>query len=232
MANRASYLYSQGSAAKGINRTLNLLSRRRVCIIRRRARVGRECLSMSSPGEITGLLKNSRSGDRAALDRLLPLIYDELRGLAASQLRRERPDHTLQATALVHEVYLRLVEQHSVDWRNRAHFFALAAEMMRRILVNHAQQHHAQKRGGHDTKLALDEAISLAGEERPIDWLLLDEALKRLTALDPRQGRIVELRFFGGLTVEEVAEVLGVSEITVKREWRLAKAWLHQAMDG
>lgn len=187
---------------------------------------------MSSPAEITGLLKNSQTGDRAALDRLLPLIYDELRGLAASQLRRERPDHTLQATALVHEAYLRLVEQHSVDWRNRAHFFALAAEMMRRILINHAQQHHAQKRGGHDTKLALDEAVSLAGEERPIDWLLLDDALKRLTALDSRQGRIVELRFFGGLTVEEVAEVLGVSEITVKREWRLAKAWLHQAMDG
>lgn len=195
-------------------------------------RAGRENLSMSSPAEITGLLKNSQSGDRAALDRLLPLIYDELRGLAASQLRRERPDHTLQATALVHEAYMRLVEQHSVDWRNRAHFFALAAEMMRRILVNHALQHHARKRGGHDTKLALDEAINLAGEERPIDWLLLDDALKRLTALDPRQGRIVELRFFGGLTVEEVAEVLGVSEITVKREWRLAKAWLHQAMDG
>jgi RNA polymerase sigma factor (TIGR02999 family) len=187
---------------------------------------------MSSPAEITGLLKNSRSGDRAALDRLLPLIYDELRSLAASQLRRERPDHTLQATALVHEAYMRLVEQHSVDWRNRAHFFALAAEMMRRILVNHALQHHAQKRGGHDTKLALDDVVSLAGEERPIDWLLLDDALKRLSALDARQGRIVELRFFGGLTVEEVAEVLGVSEITVKREWRVAKAWLHQAMDG
>lgn len=232
MENRAPYPYSQSSAAKGINGEVEFVESQAGLYNPAAVRAQRNNLSMSSSAEITGLLKNSQSGDRAALDRLLPLIYDELRRLAASHLRRERPDHTLQATALVHEAYLRLVEQHSVDWRNRAHFFALAAEMMRRILVNHAQQHHAQKRGGHDTKLALDEAVSLAGEERPIDWLLMDDALKRLTALDPRQGRIVELRFFGGLTVEEVAEVLGVSEITVKREWRVAKAWLHQAMDG
>lgn len=194
---------------------------------------GRVNLAFMSDGQgVTQLLRQAQGGDHAALDELLPLVYAELRRLAAGKLSHERADHTLQATALVHEAYLRLVEQHSVDWRNRAHFFALAAEMMRRILVNHAQQHHAQKRGGHDTRLALDEAVSFSREERPVDWLVLDEALSRLTTFDARQGRIVELRFFGGLTVEEVAEVLGVSEITVKREWRLAKAWLHQAMDG
>ncbi len=188
---------------------------------------------MSSNEGVTQLLRQAQGGDRAALDELLPLVYAELRRLAASKLSHERADHTLQATALVHEAYLRLIEQHSVDWRNRAHFFALAAEMMRRILVNHALQRQAQKRGGeNNTKLSLDEAMGLAREERQVDVLLLNDVLERLSALDPQQARVVELRFFGGLTVEEVAEVLGVSEITVKREWRVAKAWLHQAMSG
>jgi RNA polymerase sigma-70 factor (ECF subfamily) len=183
-------------------------------------------MSTVKPGEVTQLLRYSQEGDREALDQLLPLMYDELRRIAASQLSRERPDHTLQATALVHEAYLRLIEQHSVDWRNRAHFFSLAAEMMRRILVNHAISARAQKRGGLETKLSLDEAISPT-QEREINLVLLDEGLHRLAKFDARQARIVELRFFGGLTSEEIAEVLGLSAITIKREWRLAKAWLH-----
>jgi RNA polymerase sigma factor (TIGR02999 family) len=180
---------------------------------------------MSSQGTVTQLLISAQRGDKAALDRLLPVVYAELRRLAAAYLRRERSNHTLQATALVHEAYLRLVDQREVDWQNRAQFFGLAAEMMRRILVNYAQQTHAQKRGGYQTRLALDDAISLF-EDAGVDLIALDEALMRLAALDPRQSRIVELRFFGGLSVEETAEVIGVSAITVKREWRIAKAWL------
>jgi RNA polymerase sigma factor (TIGR02999 family) len=185
---------------------------------------------MPAAEQVTQLLKEAQAGDRAALDELLPVVYAELRRLAASQLSRERADHTLQATALVHEAYLRLVGQHSVDWRNRAHFFSIAAEMMRRILVNHAERRVAGKRGGPDAKLSLDDAVSPASESRQLDILVLDDALNRLTELDARQGRIVELRFFGGLSVEEVAEVLNVSAVTVKREWRLAKAWLHDEM--
>lgn len=181
--------------------------------------------------DVTQLLKDAQSGNASALNDLLPLVYEELRRLAAFQMSRERSDHTLQATALVHETYLRLVDQHSVDWRNRAHFFALAAEMMRRILVNYALQHHAQKRGGHDTKLALDESMGIAQGDRQVDLLVLHDALNRLTELDSRQGRIVELRFFGGLKMEEIADVLGVSVITVKRDWRMAKAWLHHEMN-
>ena len=174
---------------------------------------------------MTRLLREARAGDRAALDELLPLVYRELRQIAARHLAQERPGHTLQATALVHEVYLRLIDQHSVDWRNRAHFFSIAAEMMRRILVNHAVSRRAQKRGAGETLLSLDEVISFPNRQ-DVDLILLDEALTRLAELDPSQARIVELRFFGGLTVEEVAEVLGVSDSEVKREWRSAKAWL------
>ena len=181
---------------------------------------------MSSQGNVTQLLISAQRGDKAALDRLLPVVYAELRRLAAAYLRRERSNHTLQATALVHEAYLRLVDQREVDWQNRAQFFGLAAEMMRRILVNYALQTHAQKRGGYQTRLALDDAISLF-EDAGVDLISLDEALVRLAALNPRQSRIVELRFFGGLSVEETAEVIGVAAITVKREWRIAKAWLY-----
>lgn len=174
---------------------------------------------------VTGLLREAQAGDRAALDELLPLVYRELRQVASRQLAGERPGHTLQPTALVHETYLKLVEQHSVDWRNRAHFFGLAAEMMRRILVNHAVGRRAQKRGAGETLISLEEAGGLSGGPA-LDVVLLDEALRRLAEFDPVQARIVELRFFAGLTGEEVAEVLGVSESTVKREWRSAKAWL------
>jgi RNA polymerase sigma-70 factor (ECF subfamily) len=174
---------------------------------------------------VTGLLKEAQAGDRAALDELLPLVYRELKGIAARQLAGERPDHTLQATALVNEAYLRLIDQHSVDWRNRAHFFSIAAETMRRVLVNHAVNRRAEKRGAGATLLALDDVSGLP-DRREVDLILLDEALTRLAEFDPVQARIVEMKFFAGLSNEEVAEVTGTSESTVKREWRSAKAWL------
>ena len=180
---------------------------------------------------ITELLLESSRGNKAALDELMPLVYKELRRLAESHLEHEREGHTLQATALVHEAYLRLVDQQNVDWKNRAQFFALAATMMRRILVNHAEAHHAAKRGGHQTKLALDDVISFFQEEK-VDLLALDEALERLARLDERQAQIVELRFFGGLTVDEAADVLQMSPATVKREWRMAKTWLARELSG
>jgi RNA polymerase sigma factor (TIGR02999 family) len=180
-----------------------------------------------APPTISQLLVEWSEGDRAALDRLMPLVYDELRRLARSYLRRERPDHTLQATALVHEAYMRLIDQHSVSWQNRAHFFGIASQMMRRILVNHALARATAKRGGHAEKLALDEAIVVDGE-RQIDLVVLDDALKELEAADARQCRIVELRFFGGLSIEETAEVLKLSPATVKREWNTAKLWLRR----
>ena len=172
--------------------------------------------------EVTALLRDWSGGDRAALERLMPLVYQELRRLAASYLRVERPDHTLQPTALVHEAYLRLVDQRGVNWQNRAHFFGIAAQMMRRILVDHARRRQAAKRDA--TALRLQ----TTGEEGSHDpeLLALDHALCGLESLDSRQARIVELRFFGGLTVEETAEVAGVSPATVKREWRTARAWL------
>lgn len=175
--------------------------------------------------EVTMLLRQAQVGDRAALDELLPLVYKELKRIAGRQLSNERRDHTLQATALVHEAYMRLIDQHSVDWRNRAHFFSIAAEMMRRILVNHAINRRAQKRGSGETLLSLDEAVKLSDKQN-LDLISLDEALSRLAEFDPVQARIVELRFFAGLTTEEVAAVLDVSDSTVKREWRSAKAWL------
>lgn len=178
---------------------------------------------------VTRLLIAVTDGDRAAVDSLLPLIYDELRRLAAGYLRRERPDHTLQPTALVHEAYLRLVDQTQVSWQNRAHFVGVAAQMMRRILVDHARAHTSQKRGGDYEKLSLDENIDKA-VQRSTELIALDEALKELAEIDPQMSRLVELRYFGGLTVEEAAEVLGVTPITVKRHWRMAKAWLFGKM--
>lgn len=180
---------------------------------------------MTNRQDVTGLLKDARGGDEGALNQLLPLVYDELRRVAANQLRAERSDHTLQATALVHEAYLRLLEQKEVDWRNRVHFFSIAAEMMRRILVNYAIQRNAKKRGDGATKIALDEAISFS-KEKELDLVILDETLKELEKFDPDQAKIVELRFFAGLTIEETAQALGVSDSTVKREWRSAKAWI------
>jgi RNA polymerase sigma factor (TIGR02999 family) len=183
----------------------------------------------SSAKEITQMLVAWSNGRQEVLEELMPLVYDELRRLAAHYLRHERPDHTLQPTALVHEAYLRLVDQTQVRWQNRAHFFGIAANLMRQILVNHALSHRASKRGGTAIKLTLDEAAGLS-KQRDVDLVALDDALTRLAALDPQQGRTVELRFFGGLTIEETAEVLRVSPATVKREWTMAKAWLHCAL--
>lgn len=171
------------------------------------------------------ILTRIAEGNRESLDEFLPLVYDELKKIAAWKLKAERPDHTLQATALVHEAYLRMIDQHSVDWKNRAHFFALASEMMRRILVNHAESHNAKKRNEGRTMISLDDVDYLVGEEA-VDLLFLDSALKELAEFDPVQARVVELKFFGGLTNEEAAEVLGVSDSTIKREWRMARAWL------
>jgi RNA polymerase sigma factor (TIGR02999 family) len=161
----------------------------------------------------------------------MPFVYDELRRLARQYLQRERSDHTLQATGLVHEAYLRLVDQSSLSWQNRAHFFAVAAKVMRRVLVDHARSHRAEKRGGDREKLEFDEALLPSGE-RAVDLIALDEALRELERLDARQSQIVELRFFGGLTNEEIGEALDISPRTIKREWRLAKAWLRREISG
>lgn len=183
-------------------------------------------MSTSSQQEVTKLLIRLTEGDNAVLDALLPAVYDELRRLAANYLRRERVGHTLQPTALVHEAYLRMVDQTRVEWQNRAHFFGVAAQMMRRILVDHARGQAAEKRGGDVQKISLDENIDVSAL-RASELVALDEALERLAAIDPQKSRLVELRFFGGLSVEETAEVMGVSAPTVKRHWRLAKAWLY-----
>jgi RNA polymerase sigma factor (TIGR02999 family) len=180
---------------------------------------------MVPPQDVTALLLDWSRGDRVALDRLLPLVYAELRRMAARQLRGERVGHTLQPTALVHEVYLRIVDQRQVDWQNRAHFFGVAAQVMRRILVDHARRHKAGKRGAGAPCVSIDDAQEIpASNEMPI--LALDHALARLQKVDPERARVVELRAFGGLTIEEAAQVLEVSPSTAKRDWRTAKAWL------
>ena len=175
--------------------------------------------------DVTQLLQQWSNGQEQALDRLLPQIHDELRKLAASYLRRERRDHTLQPTALVNEAFLKLVDQRAARWQNRAHFFGIAAQAMRRILVDHARAHAATKRGGELRKVSLDDA-AMVGQVVDVDLLALDEALTRLAAMDPQQSRVVELRFFGGLTMDETAEVMHISAATVGRDWRMAKAWL------
>ncbi|MBC7931643.1 MAG: sigma-70 family RNA polymerase sigma factor [Rubrivivax sp.] len=184
-------------------------------------------VTIPSQQDVTRLLVRLTDGDRGVLDELLPLIYVELRKLASNYLRRERSGHTLQATALVHEAYLRLVDQNQVQWQNRAHFFGVAAQMMRRILVDHARAHDADKRGGEFQKLSLDENLDVSDGDQDLNLVALDDALNRLAELDPQKSKIVELRFFGGLSVEETAEVLGVSAPTIKRQWRMAKAWLY-----
>ena len=180
---------------------------------------------MSSSRDLTGLLDDWARGDARALDRLLPLVYEELRRIAARQLRRERAGHTLQPTALVHEAYEKLVDQRRVDWRNRAHFYGVASQVMRRLLVDHARRHNANKRGNGFERVTIDEALDVPAPDQ-IPVLVLDDAIGRLEAIDPRLARLVEVRAFGGCTLEEAAEVLHVSESTAKREWRTVKAWL------
>ncbi|MGD0462603.1 MAG: sigma-70 family RNA polymerase sigma factor [Tepidisphaeraceae bacterium] len=176
--------------------------------------------------EITQLLANLKSGDRTAVAaKLMPLVYDEFKALAARQLRRERANHTLQPTALVHEAYLRLIDQTRVDWQGRTHFFAVGAQAIRRILVDHARQRKRQKRGGGAGRVELDESVALA-PQRSEEILALDEAMEKLAKLDSRQAEIVEMRFFAGMNVEEVAQALGVSKRTVEGDWTMARAWL------
>jgi RNA polymerase sigma factor (TIGR02999 family) len=184
----------------------------------------------SSNPDVTQLLKQWSGGDRDALEQLLPLVYRELHTLAERYLRRERSDHTLQATALVHEAYLKLIDQREVRWQNRAHFYGVAAQAMRRILVDHARGHMAAKRGSGGVKLSLDDEqnpVAVVSSEKAEEMVALDEALNLLAERDPQQARIVELRFFGGLSIEETAEVLGVGTATVIRKWRTARAFLY-----
>lgn len=187
-------------------------------------------MQTATPQEITQLLGDWSNGDRSALDKLLPLVYSELRRLAQRQMSAERGDHTLQATALVNEAYLRLAGRSGPEWHDRAHFFAVCAQVMRHILIDHARAHGREKRGGADAiRVSLEGTAVLAGE-RAADFVALDEALRALEAVDPQKGRIVELRYFAGLTIEDTAEVLEISPTTVRREWRRAKAWLYRSI--
>ena len=184
---------------------------------------------VASQHEVTELLRQWRSGDNEALDKLMPLVYDELHRLARQYVRRERPGHTLQTTALINEAYLRLVEQKDVDWQSRAHFFAISAQVMRHILVDYARQHAAAKRGGEFQRVALDGDVTIS-RERAAVLVALDEAVQALHEIHPRRSKVVELRYFGGLNNREASAILKVSEATVERDWRFAKAWLYRAM--
>jgi RNA polymerase sigma factor (TIGR02999 family) len=188
-------------------------------------------------GEVTRLLLRWRAGDEAALLALVPLVYEELRSLARRHLRHERSSHTLQRTALVHEAFLRIVDQQQVDWESRSQFYGIASQMMRRILVDHARRRSAAKRGDGAAHVDLDAVLQAEGEDTPlqvqqdeVDFAAIDEALSRLEALDPQQGKLVELRFFGGLSIKETADIIGVSPATVKREWAIARAWLQREL--
>ena len=186
---------------------------------------------MQSQDGISQLLTRWSGGDQTALDKLMPMVYSELRRLANNYLRRERRDHTLQPTALVNEAYLKLVDQKTAQWQNRAHFYGIAAQLMRRILVDHARQHNAAKRGGSDQqRLSITAAGALAAKP-DLDVVALNEALEELATLDPQQERIVELKFFGGLSIEETAEVLGVGHATIERDWKMARAWLRRKLE-
>lgn len=182
-----------------------------------------------SPQEVTQLLADWGKGDRSALDKLFPLVHSELRRIAQRQMSQERPGHTLQATALVNEAYLKLAGQQGFDWQNRAHFFAVCAQVMRHILIDHARAHARDKRGGGAVKVSLNDALVVA-EDQASHFIALDEALRGLESLDPQKGKIVELRYFGGLSVDEAAEVMNLSPRTVRREWQRAKAWLYRMM--
>jgi len=180
--------------------------------------------------EITNMLRQWSEGRREVLDDLMPLVYDELRRQASRYLRGERKGHTLQTTALIHEAYLKLVDQREVDWQNRAHFFGIAAQAMKRILVDHARSRHREKRGGAAEDLGLDEARFIISGQKDVDLVAVDEALSRLAEFDPQQASIVELKFFGGFSIDEIAEAAQISPATVKREWNSAKAWLRLEM--
>jgi len=188
-------------------------------------------LTQEQPREVTQLLLAWNDGDESALEKLLPLVYDELRRLAKRRMRLERPDHTLQTTALINEAYLRLVDARNVHWQNRAHFFALCARLMRRILVDYARRRRYAKRGGGVQPVSLDQPLPVAPGRSP-DLVAVDDALRAFAEVDARKAHVVELRFFGGLTVEETAEVLKVSPETVRRDWRLARAWLLRELGG
>ena len=190
-----------------------------------------EPIAGKSPGDVTRLLNRLQGGDRKAESQLIPLVYNELRRLASAYMRRERSDHTLQSTALVHEAYIRLSDQKNVSWQNRAHFFAVAAQLMRRILVDHARARLAQKRAARPDRIQVDKVFTFT-PERSNDLLALDEVLNRLGQKDPRTLQVVELRFFGGLTVEEAAEALGISPRTIKREWNFGRAWLRAELEA
>jgi RNA polymerase sigma factor (TIGR02999 family) len=179
--------------------------------------------------DVTALLLEWSGGNRAALDELMPLIYAEFRQLAARALRRERPNHTLQSTALAHELYLKLIDQKRAQWRDREHFFAMASQIIRRILVDHARRLHAQRRGGLETRITLDEALA-PQQDRDLNLVELDNALEALSRIDSQQARIIELRFFGGLSIEATGRILSVSPSTVNREWNLARAWLYREL--
>lgn len=183
---------------------------------------------MEGSPSVTQMLRQWSEGDQAILDKLMPLVYEELRRMAARSLRKERQGHTLQTTALIHEAYLKLIDQRDAKWQNRAHFFAIAAQAMRRILVDHARERHREKRGGGAENLPIDEAAFVASKEKSVDLIALDEALTRLAKFDERQAKVVELRYFSGLDIDETAEVLGISNATVRRDWNIAKAWLRQ----
>src|SRR5688572_25776965 len=185
---------------------------------------------MSHTGQITQMLRQWSAGNREILDDLMPLVYDELHRQAARFLSRERPDHTLQTTALIHEAYLKLVNQREVDWESRTHFFAIAAQLMRRILVDYARSKNRDKRGAAAVKLTLEDAALIIDKERSVDLMALDEVLTRLEKIDGQQARVVELRYFSGLSLEETAEALRVSRTTVVNDWRMAKAWLHREL--
>ncbi len=186
---------------------------------------------MAAPQDFTQLLIDWQNGDKTALDKMTPVLYEELRRLARHFLAAERPDHTLQPTALVHEAYLRLIDQRSVDWKNRAHFMGVAASMMRRILINHARAQQAAKREGFAQAIALEDALGVFTNPQ-VNILELNHALQQLSELDPQQARVVELRYFGGLTIEETAEAIGISPATVKREWGTARLWLMRQIEG
>ena len=187
---------------------------------------------MSAPEDITNTLLGLTQGDGTAADRLMPMVYDKLRGLAEQFMRRERRDHTLQATALLNEAYLRLFDQSRVDWKGRAHFVALAAEMMRRILVDHARRHAAAKRGGGRVRMPLEEALAVPDARRHVDLIALDDSLEELQKLNPRQARVVELRYFGGLSVKETAYAHDIPARPVEHDWSVARAWLRQKMSS
>jgi len=178
--------------------------------------------------QITQLLKQWSDGDAEILDDLMPLVYVALRRQAAGYLRRERVNHTLQPTALINEAYLKLIDQRDMKWQNRAHFFAIAAQAMRRILVDYARERHREKRGGVAENLPIDEALTIVSQEKSVNLVALDEALNKLAKFDERQAKVVELRYFSGLSIDEAAEVLNVSNVTIRRDWNMAKAWLHQ----